>query len=57
MRDIGLPNGLSAVGYGAADVDDLVEGSLKQQRLLATAPREVTGEDLAGIFAASMDLW
>ena len=57
MRDIGLPNGLSAVGYGAADVDDLVEGSLKQQRLLATAPREVTGEDLAGIFAASMELW
>ncbi len=57
MRDIGLPNGLSAVGYGAADVDDLVEGSLKQQRLLATAPREVTGEDLAGIFAAAMDLW
>ncbi len=57
MRDIGLPNGLSAVGYGAADVDDLVEGSLKQQRLLATAPREVTGEDLAGVFAASMDLW
>ena len=50
MRDIGLPNGLAAVGYGAADVDDLVEGSLKQQRLLATAPREVTGEDLAGIF-------
>ena len=57
MRDIGLPNGLAAVGYGAADVDDLVEGSLKQQRLLATAPREVTGEDLAGVFAASMDLW
>ena len=57
MRDIGLPNGLAAVGYGAADVDDLVEGSLKQQRLLATAPCEVTGEDLAGVFAASMDLW
>jgi hydroxyacid-oxoacid transhydrogenase len=57
MRDIGLPNGLAAVGYVSADVDDLVEGSLKQQRLLATAPREVTGEDLAGIFAASMELW
>ncbi len=47
MRDVGIPNGLAEVGYGEADVDDLVEGALKQQRLLATAPREVTEEDLA----------
>ena len=26
MRDIGLPNGLAEVGYGDADVDDLVDG-------------------------------
>ena len=26
MRDIGLPNGLAEVGYGEADVDDLVDG-------------------------------
>ena len=57
MRDIGLPNGLAEVGYGDADVDDLVEGSLKQQRLLATAPRDVTGEDLAGVIRGSMELW
>ena len=38
MRDIGIPNGIGAVGYGEGDVDDLVEGTLKQQRLLATAP-------------------
>ena len=40
MRDIGIPNGLAAVGYGEADVDDLVEGAMKQQRLLATAPAD-----------------
>lgn len=57
MRDIGIPNGLAEVGYGEGDVEDLVEGSLKQQRLLATAPREVTGEDLAGVFRGSMELW
>jgi alcohol dehydrogenase class IV len=57
MRDVGLPSGLAEIGYGDADVDDLVEGSLKQQRLLATAPREVTAEDLAAIFRASMELW
>jgi alcohol dehydrogenase class IV len=57
MREIGIPNGLAAVGYTDADVDDLVAGSLQQQRLLATAPREVTADDLAGVFRASMDLW
>ena len=57
MRDIGIPNGLAEVGYGDADVDDLVSGALQQQRLLATAPREVTGDDLAGVFRGSMELW
>ena len=57
MRDIGMPNGIGAVGYGEGDVDDLVEGTLKQQRLLATCPREVTAEDLGGIFRSSLELW
>jgi alcohol dehydrogenase class IV len=55
MRDIGIPNGLAEVGYGEADVDDLVAGALQQQRLLATAPREVTGDDLAAVFRGSME--
>ena len=57
MRDIGLPNGLHAVGYGEHDVDDLVDGSLKQQRLLATSPREVGPDDLVGIMTRSLQLW
>nr|WP_207620030.1 hydroxyacid-oxoacid transhydrogenase [Nocardioides sp. IC4_145] len=57
MRDIGIPNGLAEVGYGDADVEPLVDGALKQQRLLATAPREVTGEDLAAVFRGSMEHW
>ncbi|QIX28045.1 iron-containing alcohol dehydrogenase [Nocardioides sp. JQ2195] len=57
MRDIGLPNGLAEVGYGNADVEDLVDGTLKQQRLLATAPREATADDLAAIFTSSMEHW
>ena len=57
MRDIGIPNGLAAVGYGAADVDDLVAGSLQQQRLLATSPKAVTDEDLAAVFQGSMEHW
>jgi hydroxyacid-oxoacid transhydrogenase len=57
MRDIGIPDGVGAVGFGDSDVDDLVEGALKQQRLLATAPREVTADDLGGIFRRSMSLY
>jgi alcohol dehydrogenase class IV len=57
MRDIGIPNGLAAVGYGEGDVDDLVAGAVKQQRLLATAPRSPTDEDLAQVFRGSMEHW
>jgi alcohol dehydrogenase class IV len=57
MREIGLPNGIAAVGYGEADIDDLVEGALKQQRLLATSPRPVSEVDLADIFRQSIELW
>lgn len=57
MQDIGIPNGLAEVGYGEADVDDLVDGALKQQRLLATAPKDVTADDLATIIRASLSHW
>ncbi|HEX5919675.1 MAG TPA: hydroxyacid-oxoacid transhydrogenase, partial [Nocardioides sp.] len=49
MRDVGLPSGLAELGYGADDVDALVEGALQQQRLLATAPVDVTADDLATV--------
>jgi alcohol dehydrogenase class IV len=57
MRHIGLPAGIAAVGFGPEDVDALVGGALKQQRLLDTAPCAVHVEDLAGIFERSMQLW
>lgn len=57
MRDIGFPNGLAALGYEEADVPGLVEGTLKQQRLLAISPRRPSPEDLAEIFRKSMTNW
>jgi alcohol dehydrogenase class IV len=54
MRDIGIPTGLAEVGYTAGDIDDLVEGALKQERLLSIAPKRPTEEDLAGIFQRSL---
>jgi alcohol dehydrogenase class IV len=57
MRDVGIANGIGAVGYSESDVPDLVEGAMKQQRLLATAPRPVTEDDVAGILTRSVSLW
>ncbi len=57
MRDIEIPNGIGGVGYDKSDIGDLVEGTMKQQRLLATAPREVTEDDVAEIFTRSIELW
>ncbi len=57
MREVGMPRGLAAVGYSEADVTSLVEGSLRQQRLLATAPKEVTSEALTEIIGASLENW
>ncbi|MBB2892653.1 hydroxyacid-oxoacid transhydrogenase [Flexivirga oryzae] len=57
MRDIGIPNGIGAVGFGPADIDALVEGAAKQQRLLTISPRPVDDAALAGIFERSLQLW
>jgi hydroxyacid-oxoacid transhydrogenase len=57
MRDIGIPNGIGEVGYDESDVPGLVEGALKQQRLLATAPKPVGEDDLAMIFTRSLANW
>jgi hydroxyacid-oxoacid transhydrogenase len=57
MRDIGIPSGIGAVGYTESDVPDLVPGTMKQQRLLATCPRPVDEDDIAGIFTRSIENW
>ena len=57
MRDIGAPRGLTELGYTEDDVPALVQGALKQQRLLAVAPREPGDRDLHHIITASMTTW
>jgi hydroxyacid-oxoacid transhydrogenase len=57
MRDVGAPSGIAELGYGEDDVPPLVEGALKQQRLLAVAPKDPTEQDLTHILNASMRNW
>ena len=53
MRDIDAPRGIAELGYDENDVPALVEGALKQRRLLVVSPRDVTGDDLGHILNAS----
>lgn len=57
MRDTGIPNGLAALGYGEADVPALIDGTLKQQRLLVNCPRDVGAEELQHIIQNSFEYW
>jgi alcohol dehydrogenase class IV len=57
MRDTGIPNGLSALGFGDEDAPGLVDGALKQQRLLACSPRNVDAAQLQAIVGESMQHW
>jgi hydroxyacid-oxoacid transhydrogenase len=57
MRRTGMPNGLSALGYTAADVDTLVAGTLPQHRVTKLSPRPASPDDLRQLFLDSMTLW
>ncbi len=57
MRRTDMPNGLSAVGYGPDDVDQLVEGTLPQHRVTKLSPRPAGPDDLREMFLESLTLW
>jgi hydroxyacid-oxoacid transhydrogenase len=57
MRRAGLPNGLSAVGFGPDDVPELVAGTLPQHRVTKLCPRPFDEADLERLFLESMTLW
>ena len=57
LRDTGMPNGLSAVGYTPDDVDKLVEGVLPQHRVTKLSPRPATAGDFRQMFLDSMTNW
>lgn len=57
MRRVGMPNGLSAVGYREADIDRLVEGTLPQHRVTKLSPRPAEPDDLRRLFRDAMRYW
>lgn len=57
MRQLNMPNGLEAVGFGPGDVDQLVTGTLPQHRVTKLSPRPAGPEALKQLFLDSMTLW
>jgi alcohol dehydrogenase class IV len=57
MRDVGIPNGLTAIGYTERDIPALIEGTLRQPRLLSGAPRPVGAPELKLILRDAMQYW
>jgi hydroxyacid-oxoacid transhydrogenase len=57
MQQVGMPNGLRAVGFGPEDVDQLVAGTLPQHRVTKLSPRPASKEDLKQLFLDSLTLW
>ena len=57
MRRTGVPNGLSAVGYGPDDVDELAAGTMPQHRVTKLSPRPFDESQLRRLFLDSMTYW
>jgi hydroxyacid-oxoacid transhydrogenase len=57
MRDIDIPNGLTAIGYTERDIPALIQGTLRHPRLLTGAPRAVEAGDLDLILRDAMRYW
>lgn len=57
MKKTGVPNGLSALGFKDADIDMLVAGTLKQERLTKLAPIQATVSELRDLFKQAMKYW
>ena len=57
MRLLKVPNGLRAVGYGEADIPDLVKGTLPQHRVTKLSPRAAGEEELAHLFEDALEYW
>ena len=57
MRQLGAPNGLSALGYDRQHIPALVEGTLPQHRVTKLSPRAADAEELAGIFEDALSYW
>jgi len=57
MRETGIPNGLSGVGYSMDDLDALTDRSYAQKRLIDNGPMPISRDELKEMFRDAMSYW
>jgi alcohol dehydrogenase class IV len=57
MRAAKVPNGVTGVGYGPADLDALTSGAIVQKRLVDNAPIPVDGPAMRALFQDALRYW
>ena len=57
MRETGIPNGLSGVGYTKEDLDALTDRSFAQKRLIDNSPLSISRQELRELFSDAMNYW
>ncbi|MBT8346294.1 MAG: iron-containing alcohol dehydrogenase [Desulfofustis sp.] len=57
MNTIGVPNGLTGLGYNENDLDALTEKGWKQRRVVENTVRPISREEMREIFAGALRYW
>jgi hydroxyacid-oxoacid transhydrogenase len=57
MRETGIPNGLSGVGYSMDDLDALTDRSYAQKRLIDNGPMPISRDELKEMFRDALSYW
>src|SRR5690349_16643974 len=57
MRATGMPNGLTALGFGESDVDALATGAEPQYRVIKNAPVPIGCDELKALFRSALTYW
>ncbi|WP_029915606.1 hydroxyacid-oxoacid transhydrogenase [Pelobacter seleniigenes] len=57
MKEVGAPNGLTALGYTAADLDALTEKGWPQRRVIDNAAKAITKDELRRMFEGALSYW
>jgi len=57
MKVTGMPNGLSALGFGEGQIDALASGAEPQYRVIRNAPVDVGRDELKTLFRSALRYW
>jgi alcohol dehydrogenase class IV len=57
MKATGMPNGLSALGFGEGDLDALATGAEPQYRVIKNGPVDVGREEIKALYQSALRYW